>query len=325
MFDTLGVVALLLLVALGTWLALRSRRARNRAVKWVGLVLSSLLTVAFSLLVGVVLLGFYRINFPPRRPPVTDVTVARTPEQVARGAKLAAICAGCHSPDGKPPLVGQNFLGAGAPPVGRLYAANLTPAGEIKDWSDGEIIRAIREGVHKNGRALIIMPSESFHNLSDVDVHAVVAYLRSQPATGQNTPSMKLNVLGAALIGAGIPGTSVQTAIAEPVVGPAEGASAEYGKYLVSVLACQECHGKNLAGRKVRGPGPPAGPNLTAIVPSWTAEGFLHTLRTGVDPANHKLTEEMPWKQISSFASDQDLMAIYTYLHGLKLIDRPLD
>ena len=322
MFDTLGVVALLTLAVVAIWLAKRAWRARNRAVKWVGVVLSTVLTAVFILVNGAVLIGFYKINFPPHVAPLVNVTVAATPAQVARGAKFAAICAGCHSPDGKVPLVGRNFFGAGDPPFGTMYAANLTPAGEIKDWSDAEIIRAIREGVHKSGRALMVMPSEIFHNLSDVDVQAVVAYLRSQPAAGQNTPPTRLNILAAALIGAGVARTSVQQPITHGVTAPAEGPSAEYGKYLVSVLACQVCHGENLAGRKVRGPGPPAGPNLTVIVPTWSAEGFIRTFRTGVDPANHTLAQAMPWQLISTFATEEDLTAIYTYLHGLKPIDR---
>lgn len=323
MFDTIGVIILLLFAALGTWLAVRSRRAKNRVVKWVGLVLSSVVTAVLVLAVGVVLVGFYRVNYPRYHSLAADVKVTATPEQLVRGEKFARVCAGCHSPDGKPPLAGRNFMDANAPPAGTMYAANLTPAGEIKDWSDGEVIRAIREGLHKSGRSLIIMPSGAFHNLSDADVHAIVAYLRSQPATGHNHPATKLNVVGAALIGAGLPLTSAQPPITQPIVAPAEGVSAEYGKYLVSVLACQECHGQDLAGRKAGGPGPPAGPNLTAIVPNWSAEGFVQTLRTGVDPANHKLAEGMPWKELSSFANDDDLKAIYTYLHGLKTVDPP--
>ena len=157
------------------------------------------------------------------------------------------------------PLVGRNF-GEGGPPVGRLHAPNLTPAGEIGDWSDGEVIRAIREGVHKSGRPLVIMPSEIFHDLSDTDVQAIVAYLRSQPAVQPATPPTKLNVVAALFIGAGVFHTSAQMPITQPLVAPAEGASADYGKYLVSILGCRACHGENLEGRKPGGPGRRRGP-----------------------------------------------------------------
>jgi mono/diheme cytochrome c family protein len=213
-------------------------------------------------------------------------------------------------------LVGSNFS-AGGPSFGTLWAPNLTRAGEIEGWSDGEVIRAIREGVHKTGRALVIMPSEVFRHLSDVDVEAIVAYLRSQPAVEPNTPSTKLNVLAAFLIGAGVAPTSAQPPITHRIVVPAEGISAEHGKYLVSILGCRLCHGENLTGGKSGGPGPPAGPNLTLILTKWGVEDFIHTLRTGVDPYKHTLAEGMPWKAISAFASDTDLKAMYVYLHGL--------
>ena len=45
-------------------------------------------------------------------------------------------------------------------------------------------------------------------------------------------------------------------------------------------------------------------------------------MRTGVDPYNHTLAG-MPWKAISTFASDEDLKAIYAYLHGLTPIEGP--
>jgi mono/diheme cytochrome c family protein len=322
MFDFPGVTALFSLAALATWLALRARRAQNQVGKWVGLILSSLLATIATLAFGIALVGFYRINFPPHSPAVMDLKVAGTPEQVARGARFGALCAACHSPDGNVPLVGQDFFKEGAP-FGTLYAPNLTPAGEIEDWSDGELIRAIREGVHKSGRAMVVMPSEILHNLSDADVQAIVAYLRSQPATGEISPPTRLNVLAAVFIGSGIAHTGAQPPITHPIVAPAEGASADYGKYLVSVMFCRQCHGENLEGRKVGGPGPPAGPNLTLILPRWSLEDFRHTLRTGVDPYKRTLGEGMPWKQLSAFASDQDLEAIYAYLHGLTPIEGP--
>jgi len=197
MFDILGVMALVLLIAGFTWLAFRARRAKRTLVKWGGLGLAGLLAAACSVALVVALAGFYKLSHTPYHYTVSEIKVAGTPEQLARGAKFLSVCASCHSPSGKPPLVGQNFS-EGGPPIGTLYAPNLTPAGEIKDWSDGEIIRAIREGVHRSGRPLLIMPSEFFRNLSDADVQAIVAALRAQPATSAVSPSTRLNVLGGA-------------------------------------------------------------------------------------------------------------------------------
>ena len=317
MFDMLGVGALLLFAILGTWLALRTRRAQNRVVKWAGLVLASLVALVSTIALVVTLVGFYRINFPPSRRTVTDIRVAGTPDQVARGARFSAFCPLCHSPDGKAPMVGRNLAEGGGPPFGTLWAPNLTPAGEIGKWSDAELIRAIREGVHQSGRALVIMPSEIFHHLSDVDVEAIVAYLRSQPAAGSSTPPTRLNILAGFLFGAGIAPTSAQPPITHPTIAPPEGVSVEYGNYLVSILGCRACHGESLAGGKSGGPGPPAGPNLMVFLSKWSLEDFIHTLRTGVDPYKHTLTEGMPWKAISAFATDADLEAMYLYLRGL--------
>ena len=322
MIDILGLMGLVALALVGAWLTRRALRAGHRGVKWVGSFLSGVIALVGTAAVVVALAGAYKINFPPHRPAPTEVTVAATPEMLARGAKIGVICAGCHSPTGKPPLVGRDFLAAGGPPFGRLYAPNLTPAGEIKDWSDAEVIRAIREGVHKSGRALVVMPSDVFRHLSDSDVESVVAFLRSQGAAGQASPPARLNVLGEMFIGAVFP-TSAQPPIAAPVIAPPEGPSPEYGQYLVSIADCRTCHGEHLAGRIQKGPGPPAGPNLTMLVPSWSLEGFVQTIRTGVDPNKHTLTEEMPWKSISSFASDEDLAAIYAYLHALSPLPGP--
>lgn len=322
MFDIVGVLVLALLAALFGWLATRAKSANHPMLKWGGLLVSGLLTFVFAGAVLVAGVGFYRLNFPPHRYPVTDVTVARTTEQVARGERFAVLCPLCHSPNGKAPLVGQSF-GKDGPPVGTIYASNLTPAGEINDWSDGEVIRAIREGVHKSGRPLVIMPSEVFHGLSDTDVQAIVAYLRSQPAVQPSTPPTKLNVVAALFIGSGVFHTSAQVPITQPIVAPTEGTSADYGKYLVSILGCRLCHAENLAGRRPGGAGPPAGPNLTLIVPRWTEEEFIRTLRTGVNPYRQTLTAGMPWQAVSAFAGDDDLRAIYAYLHGLTPLEGP--
>jgi len=56
------------------------------------------------------------------------------------------------------------------PPLGTLYAPSLTRSGNIQNWTSGEVICAIRDGIHKNGRALLIMPARSYRKMSDDDV-----------------------------------------------------------------------------------------------------------------------------------------------------------
>lgn len=324
-----GLVVLAALAVLFGYLAKRAWGSKHKVLKWPGLVLAGLLTLLFVLVFVVALLGTIKL-YAPASNPVADIKVAGTPDQIALGARYAGLCAGCHSTTGKVPLDGskQDFLaGPGAPPVGSLFAPNLTPAGEVKNWSDGEIIRAIREGVHKSGRPLIIMPSEEFHNLSDADVQAIVAYIRSQPATPNkpqnDTPTNALNVVGALFIGAGLFPTSQQSPITAPIVAPPDGPTAEFGKYLVDNIGCRSCHGADLAGGAPGGFGPPPGPNLTAVVTKWNEADFMKTIRTGVDPTGHALNpDNMPWKEYSAFATDNNLKAIYAYIHGLTPIDK---
>jgi mono/diheme cytochrome c family protein len=322
-----GLLVLLVLVVLFGWLAKRAWGSKSAIVKWPGVILTGLLTLVFLLVFVLALMGTLKL-YAPGGSAAASVKVAGTPEQLARGAKLAGICVGCHSTAAKFPLDGSKddfLVGPDTPPIGSIYPPNLTPAGEIKDWTDGEIIRAIREGIHKNGRALVIMPSEDFHSFSDADVQALVAYLRSQPATPNkpqnDTPSNSLNLLGTLFIGGGLFPTAVQAPITQPIVAPPEGTTAEYGKYLVDITGCRGCHGADLAGGA---PGfGPIGPNLTVLLPKWSEADFIKAIRTGVDPTGKALDpEQMPWKEYSAFASDNDLKAYFAYLHGLASIDK---
>jgi len=315
-FDFVGVGILLALLFVFGFLTRRAWRARNGVVKWVGTIVAGLLTLAVAVVTGAGLYGFSMLNRSYSNP-VQNVKVAGSPEQIARGEKLAHICVGCHATGGQLPLTGQDF-GTDGPPVGTLYAANLTPGGELKDWSDGEIIRAIREGIHKDGRSLLIMPSMTFRGLSDDDVQALVAYLRSQPATPA-TPPTKINLMGALLVaisnGAFL---SAQAPVSGPVVAPPVGTTAEYGKYLVYTIGgCRDCHGPSLAGGTPDPNGPPAGPDITGVAQHWSEADFMKMIRTGIRPDNTPLSESMPWKDISAFASDDDLRAIFAFLKTL--------
>jgi cytochrome c553 len=283
-----------------------------------------------SLLV-LALVGFYKLNERFNNP-VANTQVTRTAAQIARGEQLAHICTSCHTSDGRLPLSGTNFVAKfDLPPLGTLYAPNLTPSGDITDWTDGEVIRAIREGVHKNGRALLIMPANNFRNMSDDDVQALVAYLRSQPATGGTTPTNQFNLLGALFINLSDFRTAQEPA--GSVTAPQPG-TPEYGKYMVDIIGCRSCHGDQLQGKVDNGqPGPPPGPNLTLIIPQWSEEQFMTFFNTGVLPGGKTVpiltlpsgfTEpKMPWPMARAATTDDELKAMYAYLHSLPLVEGP--
>jgi cytochrome c553 len=269
----------------------------------------------------VLVIGLYKMNTSPYSYtyaiPGIPNTGPQTQELAARGQKLALLCTGCHAAaEGQFPLSGSkdNFV-AGGPPIGVLYAPNLTPGGPLKDWTDAQVARAIREGVDKDGRPLIIMPSQVFHNMSDKDVQAVITFLRSQPAVDRSVPPKNLNLLAAFFFGTGLFPTSAQPPLTQPVNAPQAGTPA-HGKYLVDISGCRDCHGENLTGSS--GGFGPAGPSIATLVPQWSEGEFLNTIRTGVDPAGHQLNpDNMPWKVYSAMYSDQELADIYQYLHTL--------
>lgn len=319
--NAIGVIIFLAVTVFFGWLVTWAWRAGSAIVKWGGVALSGLLALVFGLVGAVSAIGVYKL-YAPRSAPVPQVTAAGTPEQIARGEHLVAVlCAGCHSPDEKLPLSGgaRDFGSEVGIPLGTIVPPNLTPGGRLKDWSDGEILRAMRAGVGRDGRPLLLMSTMHFGEMSDEDAQAVVAYLRSQPAVQNQTPEENFTLLTAIFLGAGL-FPEGKPPSSEPVVAPPKAASAEYGKYLATIVGCEDCHGKGLAGSE--GGFAPPGPNLTALVPNWTQEQFINTIRTGVDPGGHPLDpEQMPWKSIARF-DDVELAAIYTYVRGLTPVQK---
>ncbi len=74
---------------------------------------------------------------------------------------------------------------------GVLFPRNLTPdkATGIGRWTDQEIMDLIRTGVGRHGRiAAPVMPWPAYSRLSNNDISAIVAYLRSLPAVVHEVP-----------------------------------------------------------------------------------------------------------------------------------------
>jgi cytochrome c553 len=198
--------------------------------------------------------------------------------------------------------------------LGSFTSVNLTPAGPLKDWSDGEIFRALRDNVDKDGNRLVFMGGTNVRHIADEDMLAIIAFLRSQEPVEKETPLPpdQPSFMGLLLLGANI--IPNQPLVNEPIVAPEKEATAEYGKFMVSFLDCKGCHGDDLnGGTSSIGP---KGPSLR-LVKSWKEEEFIQTLRTGVDPSGHELNSSiMPWKSTGRL-DDVELSALYKYLVSL--------
>lgn len=314
--NILGWLVFVVLAVLFGWLAVRLWRAENRIVKWAGVILSALLTLVFSLVSILVLVGMVK-TYTPHKVAAPELTVALTPENIERGEHLAdSFCTSCHSTNGELPLAGGLDLADDFPiPLGSFVSTNLTPAGPLKDWTDGKILVALRQGVDPQGRGLVIMSNARTRYMSDEDTHAVIAYLRSQPAVENETPDPpdRVNMLALLMYGAGMIPKGLPP-VTEPIVAPPKGPTIAYGEYILNFQDCRVCHGGDLKGG-VEGQLAPIGWNLDPVK-KWTAEQFIKAMRTGVSPSGYQYSENMPWRQVGRM-DDVELQAMHAYLASL--------
>ncbi len=292
----------------------------KRVLKWIGIVLGSL--IGILLISGVVLhsVGKARLDNAPEV--VTKPVTAATGETaVARGAHLVNVVSECRECHGEQ-LEGSTFIDG---EIGIYVAApNLTSGkgGLGPTYTDADWERAIRHGIGGDNRVLVIMPSNFFSHYSDADLAAVIAYLKTFPPVDSDFSPRRIGFPGSVM--GGIVGFAEFTkinGIDHAAVGgesPPEGATAEYGEYMVNIAMCGECHAANLAGI-VGEDGPPPGPNLTpgGELDGWTEADFINTIRTGQTPSGKQLdSEQMPWATFSQM-SDTELQSIWLYLQSL--------
>jgi mono/diheme cytochrome c family protein len=235
---------------------------------------------------------------------------------LARGKYLAETrgCNDCHSMD----------FGGGVivddPMVGRLVAANLTPAGRGAAMQPADWELAIRHGVRRDGSALLVMPSQEFQGMTDEDVTALIAYLQSVPPVQRELPGMRLGPLGRALYLAGKVEAVPAEHIAQATTHRASivmDTTVEFGKY--AAAGCVGCHGATLSGGPMPGmpPGTPIPANITPDsatgIGSWSEDDFVRAITAGVRPDGRKLDPFMP-VQVTSKLTDVEKRAIYRYL-----------
>ena len=311
MFGTIvGLLVFVLLTVILGWLTLKARRAQRAWAKWLGIVVAGLFTLVFALLTVVSVNGIYKL-YRHNTVSMPEVTVAGTPDQIARGEHLARVlCADCHSLNGDLPLSGgENLSNDAGLPLGDIYAPNLTPATDIKNWSDSDLFRAIRTGVDDEGRATAMTSIVGVHALSDEDTLAVIAYLRQSPAVENETPEFKPTILMAIFAGAGLIPMDVPATISVVSV-PPMAATGEYGKYVLTYMDCTSCHGEKLDGNVP--PPYPAGPDIRNYLSHWSKDDFFNVIHAYT--ASAQPGDVMPWSSIDRL-DDVEVDALYLYLH----------
>jgi cytochrome c553 len=319
-------------------------------------------TIAALLVLVVAGTLIFIYGFLPRQRPAPDFKVEVTPAALERGeylVKEVLLCFDCHSErdwtrysgPAVPPLgagrpcmdentkaVGINFGMGGFP--GRLCIRNITPDVEtgIGGWTDGEIARAIREGVSRDGEALFpIMPWFMYTGMSDEDVAAVIAYLRAQPPVESFRPERDLD----------FPLNIVFRFYPQPLDGPVPAVprsdTVAYGRYLSKIARCEFCH----TVRANRGELQPSQERLMSggvpftmgtethysknLTPhptglgGWTKELFIGRFRLHTEPfpVVEERNSEMNWVEFSGM-TDEDLGAIWDYLRTLPPLETVL-
>lgn len=273
-----------------------------------GLVALLLLGVGAIYVLSAIELG-RRYEVPPAARTLPARAGTAREASAARGAHLARLfgCTDCHGED----LGGSVFVDD--PMFGRLVAPNLTRLRET--FSDADFERAVRHGIKPDGTSLLPgMPAASFAHMSDRDLRAVVAFVRSVPRVQDSLPSSRLALpMRAMLVFGQIHLTAAAIDDATP---PRSSVDADdpvaLGEYLAR-SACTECHGQDLRGQERF----LVTPSL-AVVAGYTPEQFRRFLRTGKALGGRELELMSPVARgrFSAF-TDREIDALHAYLSTL--------
>jgi len=285
--------------------------------------------------------------------PSPEIKVEITIEKMERGNYLAnhvMLCMACHSTRdwslfSGPMISGTEGKGGetfdqklGFP--GKYIAPNITPF-RLKNWTDGEIFRAVTSGVSKDGRALFpIMPHHLYGQLDKNDIESVIAYIRSlkpiENETEISSSDFPMNFI-------------INTIPKKPSFSkiPQQSDKINYGKYMITAAGCIDCHTKSDKGEFV-GELYAGGfefklqdgsivrsanltPDKTTGLGNWTSEQFINRFKMYVDSSyvNQKVTPGrfqtvMPWTMFSGM-NKADLEAIFAYLQSLSPVKNQVE
>jgi mono/diheme cytochrome c family protein len=269
-----------------------------------------------------------------------ELAQAAEADLVARGQYIFALAGGCgcHTPEGGPVNAGGRPLKT---PYGTFYGTNITPdpTSGIGQWTDRQIIDSLRLGVRPDGSVLSpVMPYPAFNGMSDEDVTALVAYLRSLPPVARANQPHELSLPFASLAM-----RAWQWLFFNPGATPARAPTAglERGRYISEHVAhCQECHTPRtrtgtldqslfLAGNQAGIDGEVTSnitPDAKTGIGDWSEDEIVSLLQTGFRPNFDNVqglmalviegVREGGYKDMSK----EDALAVAHYLKGMQPI-----
>ncbi|MEL7528515.1 MAG: c-type cytochrome [Pseudomonadota bacterium] len=251
-------------------------------------------------------------------------------EYLVRGP---AACGNCHTPQGPSGPDMTNELGGFLVEKNdamEAWAVNITPGSRVAGWSDEELARAIREGIRPDGSVIgPPMPIGLYRGLSDDDLMSIVMFLRTVPASDNETPQSTYNFpLPPAY------GPPIDTVASIP-----QGVTVEYGEYLAGPVAhCVECHTTfgekgpmfethlGAGGFEFHGPwGVSVAPNITPHedgIPGYSDKDLAQMITQGKRPDGKPMLPPMGYGYYERMTPD-DLAAILLYLRQMPPLPSP--
>ncbi|MEP2533990.1 c-type cytochrome [Shimia sp.] len=261
---------------------------------------------------------------------VTSAHFAAAEVSVERGEYLVrgpAGCGNCHTPQTPNGPDMDNELGGfivEKSAAMEAWAVNITPGSRVADWSDAELAKAIREGIRPDGSVIgPPMPIGLYRGLSDDDLHSIVAFIRTVPASDNVTPFSTYSFPLPPAYGPPI----------ESISAPERGVSVEYGAYLAGPVAhCLECHTPlgdkgpkfdthlGAGGFEFHGPwGKSVSSNLTPHedgLAGYSDAEVKAMITKGVRPDGSRMMPPMGYHHYAAMTED-DLNAVVLYLRQM--------
>ena len=300
----------------------------RKFLKWFGVIGGGLVLVAVLLVVVLFLVGSRKVN-RTYDVAIATVSIPTDAASIARGkhyVEAVGVCQVCHGQNLAGPVIDDckdvPCIGFSDESIfGKIAPANLTSGlgGIGGSFTDDDYIRAIRHGIGMDNQALTIMPAEEYNRISDDDLGAIIAYLKTLPPVDNEVGESGLGPLGrtlASFVGGLIPASLIDHEAQRPQ-SPAVGVTAEYGEYLSNI--CTVCHGEGLSGSRVPGNDRVKAPDITmnGDIGTWTKSQFIDTIRSGNTPRGNLLDPRfMPWNRFTQMTNDE-LDAIWLYLESL--------